>query len=53
LRDGRPAQVPVSTGLDDDTHAEILIGDLKEGDQIIVNERHDNGKSATLPRPRF
>ncbi len=53
LRDGRPVQVPVSTGLDDDTHAEILIGDLKEGDQIIVNERHDNGKSATLPRPRF
>lgn len=53
LRDGRPVQVPVSTGLDDDTHAEILIGDLKEGDQIVVNERHDNGKSATLPRPRF
>jgi HlyD family secretion protein len=53
LREGKPVQVPVSTGLDDDTHAEILVGDIKEGDQVIIREQRNNGKSATLPQPRF
>ena len=53
LRDGNPVQIPVSAGLDDDTHAEIVVGELKEGSQVIVNEQRDIGKSAALPRPRF
>lgn len=38
LRDGRPARVGVTTGLDDDTYSEIVSGDLKEGDSVIVSE---------------
>lgn len=39
LRDGRPQQVPVVVGLDDDAFAEILQGDLHDGDAVIVSER--------------
>lgn len=39
LRDGRPVRVAVATGLDDDTYSEILKGDLREGDRVIVSER--------------
>jgi HlyD family secretion protein len=53
LRDGKPARLPVTVGLDDDTHAEIAAGDLKEGDQVIVNEQRDSTKAATAPRLRL
>jgi HlyD family secretion protein len=39
MRDGRPTRVALATGLDDDTYSEILKGDLKEGDRVIVSER--------------
>ena len=39
MRDGRPTRVMIATGLDDDTYTEILKGDLKEGDRVIVSER--------------
>jgi HlyD family secretion protein len=45
LREGRPQRVPVVIGLDDDAFAEVLEGDLHEGDAVIVSER-----SATAPR---
>ena len=45
LREGRPQRVPVVIGLDDDAFAEVLEGDLHEGDAVIVSER-----SATTPR---
>ena len=38
LRDGRPEAVPVATGLNDTTYAEITGGDLKPDDPVIVNE---------------
>jgi HlyD family secretion protein len=38
LRDGRPQSLQVNTGLSDDTYTEITGGELKEGDQVIVNE---------------
>ena len=53
LRDGEPARVPVSIGLDDDTHAEIIGGDLKAGDAVIVNEQRETGKAAATPRFRM
>lgn len=51
LRDNRPAAIAVTSGLDDDTFAEIVAGDLKEGDKVIVAEQR--GTSKSLPVPRF
>jgi HlyD family secretion protein len=52
LRDGSPIEAPVTVGLDDDSFTEILSGDLKEGDSIIVSERQSGGRAA-VPAPRF
>jgi HlyD family secretion protein len=38
LRSGKPAAVPITVGLTDDTSAEVLAGDLHEGDRVIVSE---------------
>jgi HlyD family secretion protein len=51
LRDGRPVRVAVTTGLDDDTFTEIVKGDLKPDDQVIVTEQRD--AKAAVPRPRL
>ncbi len=56
LRDGEPTAVAVTTGLDDDNYTEILEGDLKEGDRVVVGERRDTsdaGGRTNLPRLRF
>jgi HlyD family secretion protein len=48
LRDGRPYRVTVTTGLDDDTYTEIVSGDIRAGDKVIVSERTGvSGKSTT------
>ncbi|MFN3655791.1 MAG: efflux RND transporter periplasmic adaptor subunit [Pseudolabrys sp.] len=51
LRNGQPTAVPVTVGLDDDTHVEIVRGDIKPDDKVIVAERR--GTSKALPVPRF
>jgi HlyD family secretion protein len=54
LRDGRPVQIAVTIGLDDDTNAEVAAGDLTPGDRVVVSEQ--SGKSATggsRAAPRF
>jgi hypothetical protein len=38
LRDGEPRPIAVIPGLDDDANTEIVKGDLREGDEIIVSE---------------
>jgi len=35
-RNGQPARVPVKIGLSDGTLTELVSGDLKEGDQVII-----------------
>ena len=56
LRDGQPVRVPVTVGLDDDTNAEIVKGDLQPGERVIVTEQRGstakNGATAG-PRLRF
>jgi HlyD family secretion protein len=37
LRDGRPEQVTVKTGLTDGTVSEVVHGDVKVGDEVIVD----------------
>ncbi|MGD0641211.1 MAG: efflux RND transporter periplasmic adaptor subunit, partial [Roseiarcus sp.] len=54
LRDGKPVPIDVATGLDDDTYTEIVKGDLKAGDAVIVSEdRGAAGASSGTPMPRF
>jgi HlyD family secretion protein len=53
LRDGQPTPVPVVAGLDDDTYTEIVKGDLKPGDQVIVTEQRAASTRAATPRLRF
>ena len=52
LRNDRPIAVPITAGLDDDSFVEIVTGDLKVGDKVIVAEQRSAAKSAT-PTPRF
>ena len=59
LRNGRPVRVSVTVGLDDDTNAEIVSGDLRSDDRVIVGEQSDGRAGArqqnpsTAPRLRF
>jgi len=52
LRDGRPAPIGVTTGLDDDSFSEITAGDLKTGDAVILSEQSGSQPSGQArPRP--
>jgi HlyD family secretion protein len=52
-REQAPVPVPVVTGLQDDGFTEMVSGELKAGDQVIVAERAaGNGRPSTL-RLRF
>jgi HlyD family secretion protein len=54
LRDGRPLSVSVLIGLEDDSFTEIVQGDVKPGDQIIIGERSaPNGTRPVTPRLRL
>ena len=54
LRDGKPAAIQVVSGLDDDNYTEIVQGNLKQGDKVIVAERRDTADNRSgVPRPRF
>ena len=41
LREGRPTAVPVQLGLDDGAYTEIVKGDLKPGDELVISEKGD------------
>jgi HlyD family secretion protein len=53
LRDGRPTQVTVTVGLDDDASVEITGGHLTPGDQVVISDQGGNGAAATDAAPRF
>jgi len=50
LRDGRPAPVAVTVGIDDGTRAELTSGELAEGEAVIVDETR-GGDSAPARSP--
>lgn len=55
LRNGQIGALPVKTGVSDDIYTEILDGDLKEGQKVIVEAvagSKSNGGSSYLPQPR-
>ena len=39
LQEGRPTRVPVTIGLDDDSFAEVVTGELQVGDPVVVSEQ--------------
>ncbi len=49
LRDGRPQPVPITAGLDDYVNTEVLAGDLRLQDQVIIAEHGDAGSSPGAP----
>ena len=53
LTDGKPVRVAVTLGLDDDSFTEILGGNLKPGDQVIVSERAGSSARVSAPPPRL
>lgn len=54
LRDGKPVPVRIATGLDDDEFTEIVQGDLKPDDKVIVAEQRDTDNArSSVPRPRL
>ncbi|HVY54168.1 MAG TPA: efflux RND transporter periplasmic adaptor subunit [Thermodesulfobacteriota bacterium] len=55
LPNGKIGAVPVKTGVSDDAYTEILEGDLKEGQEVIVEAvtgSKTEGGSSYLPQPR-
>lgn len=52
LRNGRPLALAVETGLDDDSFVEIVAGNVKPGDQVIVAEQRQ-ASGSTVPPPRL
>ncbi len=56
LADGKPAPVAVMLGVDDDSYTEIVGGDLKPGDQVILAEQSGSagrGSRPTVAPPRL
>jgi HlyD family secretion protein len=54
LRDGKPAAVPLRIGLDDGTSAEVVSGEVREGDRVIVAEPTAEPTGGTRQQaPRF
>ncbi|GAB4372371.1 MAG: efflux RND transporter periplasmic adaptor subunit [Deltaproteobacteria bacterium] len=53
--DRKPQAVPVKTGIRDETFSQLLEGDLKEGDPLVVEElrRGNGGAGRSGPRMRF
>jgi HlyD family secretion protein len=49
LRDGNPVAIDIKPGLNDDDFVEVVSGDVKHGDQVIVAER----AAAAATRPRL
>jgi HlyD family secretion protein len=54
LRDDEPVAIPVVAGLDDDSYTEIVKGELKADDRVIIAEQRAADSTQTaVPRPRF
>ena len=54
LRNDAPAPVQVTIGLDDDEFTEIVQGELKPDDRVIVGEQNNSAKArSSVPAPRL
>jgi HlyD family secretion protein len=56
LRDGKPVPIPVRTGTSDDSHVELVGGELQKGQEIIVEQVLPKKKASPaggMMGPRF
>ena len=53
LRGGQPTEVTVTVGLDDDTFAEVVRGELQAGDQVVTSEQTSGAGSSSSRLPFF
>ncbi len=53
LRDGRPQAEVVQTGLDDDSYTEVISGNLRPGDRVIIGEGPAASVTSPTRPPRF
>jgi HlyD family secretion protein len=53
LRDGRPSRVSIKTGLDDDNFTEVVEGDIRSGDVVIVSEKRIGAGAPGASQPRL
>jgi HlyD family secretion protein len=53
LRERGPVGTEVKVGLDDDNFAEIIEGDVKPGDRVIIGEQRETIGTTRLPVPRL
>jgi HlyD family secretion protein len=50
LKQGKPSPVTIKAGLSDGTNTELVDGDLREGDSVIVGGARDDAKDKTNDR---
>jgi HlyD family secretion protein len=51
IADGKPKRLPVSAGVSDGSYTELISGEIKEGQEVIVESlTKTKQKSATTPR---
>ena len=48
LRDGKPKAIPLKLGLDDHHFSEVIEGDLKPGDSVIIAEEKPRSEISVL-----
>ena len=54
MREGAPQPVAVKLGLDDDSYSEVLGGELRDGDVLVVGEQRASASAGGTPAgPRF
>ncbi|HET6420443.1 MAG TPA: efflux RND transporter periplasmic adaptor subunit [Geobacteraceae bacterium] len=51
LKDGKPARIPVKTGATDDSFVELTSGNLRQGDEVIIEQVSAGKKKTDSSRP--
>jgi len=46
LEEGKPVSINVKTGISDNNYTEILEGDIKEGDKVIIRDLGEKGEKS-------
>lgn len=53
LREGKPVRVKIKTGISDGEWSEVVEGDIREGDSVIVEIKANKKASDSSPSPRM
>lgn len=49
MRGGKPEQITLQTGLSDGSFTEVISGDLKEGDEVVIEATVKGGETTSRP----